>query len=41
MAEIEIKKDFRVLNISKFSPHIDVPVAELMVDKTIYSRHNN
>ena len=38
MAEIEIKKDFRVLNISKFSPHIDVPVAELMVDKTIYSQ---
>ena len=38
MAEIEIKKDFRVLNISKFFPHIDVPVAELMVDKTIYSQ---
>lgn len=37
MAEIEIKKDLRILNISQFSPHIDVPVGELMVNKTIYS----
>ncbi|MCF9047373.1 RES family NAD+ phosphorylase [Acinetobacter nectaris] len=38
MAEIEIKKDLRVLNVSQISPHINVPVAELMVDKTIYSQ---
>jgi len=37
MAEIEIKKDLRILNISQFAPHIDVPVGELMVNKTIYS----
>ncbi|SDY89984.1 RES family NAD+ phosphorylase [Acinetobacter kyonggiensis] len=36
MAEIEIIKDFRVLNVSQFSPHIDVPVGELMGDNPIY-----
>lgn len=36
MAEIEIKKDLRILNISQLAPHLDVPVAELMVNKTIY-----
>jgi hypothetical protein len=36
MAEIEIKKDLRILNISQLAPHLDVPVAELMANKTIY-----
>lgn len=36
MAEIEIKKDLKVLNISQLVPHLHVPIADLMDDKSIY-----